>query len=306
MNLSVEHAPEHGDGPFRLDSASHQGVTVGQATFPPLTCINSPAQTPPERVRYFTYFTNQKHIVAAEGADPFCLQANEIVLLSTRQPWKLHFSKPYTITTLAIDGELVHDYLPDHERLLARRLPFPCNLNKVLTGLVQSAHAIAKAGYFEESAQTLARSFFGSLSLTQLGRRRLDRLESGLPLEMRRLQVKSHIDRHYSRPGLTISAIAESLHLSARYIQMAFADDATSPAEYLRQCRLKAAARLLADPRWSAHSVTDIAFSCGFNSSSYFSTQFRAAFKESPDSYRKRVGPACARGFLVHRPGLDG
>jgi len=52
------------------------------------------------------------------------------------------------------------------------------------------------------------------------------------------------------------------------------------PVEYLNQCRLeRAAQQLRAGPE---HSITDIAFANGFNSSQYFATRFRRRFRMSP------------------------
>lgn len=64
----------------------------------------------------------------------------------------------------------------------------------------------------------------------------------------------------------------------------------TTPMEYLRNCRLDLAARLLrGEP---AASVTDIAFRCGFNSSQYFATCFRRRFHCPPLAYRHPSFPS--------------
>ncbi len=56
--------------------------------------------------------------------------------------------------------------------------------------------------------------------------------------------------------------------------------------DYLVRVRLYEARRLLANP---AASVTDVAYTVGFNSPSYFSRAFRQLFQDSPSSYRKRL-----------------
>lgn len=57
-----------------------------------------------------------------------------------------------------------------------------------------------------------------------------------------------------------------------------------TPGDYLTHCRLERAAALLREA--PALSVTDIAFACGFNSSQYFATVFRARFGCAPTDYR--------------------
>jgi AraC-like DNA-binding protein len=43
---------------------------------------------------------------------------------------------------------------------------------------------------------------------------------------------------------------------------------------------------MLQNPAMSARTITSIALSCGFNSSAYFSTEFRRAYGMSPKRYR--------------------
>lgn len=58
-----------------------------------------------------------------------------------------------------------------------------------------------------------------------------------------------------------------------------------TPNNYLGRVRLCQASYLLSH---SQDAVTDIAFSCGFNDSNYFSSKFHQAFNVTPMQYRKR------------------
>lgn len=58
-----------------------------------------------------------------------------------------------------------------------------------------------------------------------------------------------------------------------------------TPNNYLGRIRLCHASYLLSH---SIDAVTDIAFSCGFNDSNYFSSKFHQAFNMTPMQYRKR------------------
>jgi len=61
-----------------------------------------------------------------------------------------------------------------------------------------------------------------------------------------------------------------------------------TPREYLTDCRLNAAARLLKEQ--PALTVTEIAFACGFSSSQYFATVFRGRYSVSPVAFAKAGG----------------
>lgn len=58
------------------------------------------------------------------------------------------------------------------------------------------------------------------------------------------------------------------------------------PMEYLNRCRLDHAMELLRQD--IRRSITDIAMTCGFNSSQYFATRFRQRFHAAPSKYLAR------------------
>lgn len=116
---------------------------------------------------------------------------------------------------------------------------------------------------------------------------------------IRREQVSECIKRHFSDFGLTVATIADELKVSARYLQRV-CEGGPSPGEQLRQFRLRKAAERLRNSTWIARSISEICYSCGFGSSSYFSTEFRRFYGVTPTQYRHESGP--------HResPGHDG
>jgi AraC family L-rhamnose operon regulatory protein RhaS len=59
-----------------------------------------------------------------------------------------------------------------------------------------------------------------------------------------------------------------------------------SPVDYLTACRIEAAANMLRDSR--EKNITEVAFACGFQSSQYFSTVFRAHYSCTPREWRAR------------------
>lgn len=67
-----------------------------------------------------------------------------------------------------------------------------------------------------------------------------------------------------------------------------------TPSEYLAQCRVEAAKRLLrTDPQTS---ITDVALNCGFQSSQYFATVFHRKTGASPRDYRLKAAGSPAPG----------
>ena len=93
------------------------------------------------------------------------------------------------------------------------------------------------------------------------------------------------IHDHYQEP-ISVENIAKFTHISKRVCFRLFRDNLhTTPLEYLTGYRLRKACQKLANTN---ESVTQIAYSCGLGSSSYFGKVFREHYGCTPAAYRKR------------------
>ena len=111
-------------------------------------------------------------------------------------------------------------------------------------------------------------------------------------------KISSQISERYVKPaisimesefasGITISRIAERLHINRSYFTVIFRDAVKkTPAEYLSELRMNEAARLL---RIYKYSVTVTASSVGYPDVFVFSRAFKKHFGCSPKSYA-RIG----------------
>jgi len=108
--------------------------------------------------------------------------------------------------------------------------------------------------------------------------------------EQDKLQALIHyIDEHY-QTKINWSELSDKFAIPLRSMNRKI-QDATglTPNNYLGRVRLCHASYLLAR---SQETVTDIAFSCGFNDSNYFSSKFSQTFNLTPLQYRKRYHPS--------------
>lgn len=84
---------------------------------------------------------------------------------------------------------------------------------------------------------------------------------------------------------ITLGDMAKSAGMSPKYFCYFFRDMTTkTPVEYLNAYRIEKASRKLIN---SGASVTDIAYSCGFNDLSYFIKTFKAIKGITPATFRK-------------------
>ena len=103
--------------------------------------------------------------------------------------------------------------------------------------------------------------------------------------ESRARLMTAYIQAHYSE-NITINDIAAAANISRSECFRTFHSVIKQkPVEYLTECRISHAQRLL---RETAISVTDIATACGFNHTSYFCRIFREKCGVSPSDFRNQ------------------
>lgn len=109
---------------------------------------------------------------------------------------------------------------------------------------------------------------------------------SAVSLKTLRMRVKAYIETNLSRSDLDIAELAQKMGCSRRYLFRAFEQDETTPSEFLWGLRLDKSLERLSSSKFAGASISEIAFSCGFSSSSHFSRAFRKRFDISPSEAR--------------------
>ncbi|GIX17484.1 MAG: transcriptional regulator FeaR [Rhodothalassiaceae bacterium] len=108
--------------------------------------------------------------------------------------------------------------------------------------------------------------------------RRAERLLAALDL---------YLERHLHDPDLDVERIARDNNLSRRSLYRLFAARGTTPLAWLWGLRLERARMMLADPRFSAWHLTDIALACGFRDHAHFTRRFKERFGHPPSLLRR-------------------
>lgn len=103
--------------------------------------------------------------------------------------------------------------------------------------------------------------------------------------EHRMRKMLAYIQVHFQE-AITVEEIATAASISRSECFRCFSLFCnTAPMEHVNRTRLEHAAQRLID---SHESITDICFSSGFSSISYFGKAFRKAYGYAPSDYRKR------------------
>lgn len=109
-------------------------------------------------------------------------------------------------------------------------------------------------------------------------------ISSRLKTPHKRLVEKAcdYINTNLGDPSLDITQIAGALGCSKRYLHKSFTETGVTLSKYIWTTRLQKCRQELINFDAQEKSITDIAFSWGFNSSSHFSRSFRKQFGISP------------------------
>lgn len=138
--------------------------------------------------------------------------------------------------------------------------------------------------------------FTQGLICDSFGAAEVETLDSGSLLLLRE-RIKAYVHRQLGNHELSLEDVARAMGCSIRYLHRAFEGVGLTLQRYIWEARLDNSHRLLASQDHRELSISEIAFKCGFSSSSHFSRQFRERFAMSPRHLRgtAQTRPSFAR-----------
>lgn len=115
-----------------------------------------------------------------------------------------------------------------------------------------------------------------------------DRPSASLPNALH-ARAQAYIIQNLRDPALDIAQIAGALRCSKRYLHAVFAHKGPTISEFIWKSRLEGCRADLRNPALAQRSVTDIAFSWGFNNYTHFSRKFKDSFGLPPRDVRAQA-----------------
>jgi AraC family transcriptional regulator, positive regulator of tynA and feaB len=156
------------------------------------------------------------------------------------------------------------------------------------TGTGRIAHDFVQAA-FDEAAKLSPYNAVGVadslIDLLLLPLREADTMFDRGGAEATYIRAQFFIREHLRDPDLSIDQISAALGCTKRYLHMLFSDRGMTVSDYIWRARLQNCRHELETQ--AGKTITDVAFSWGFSSSSHFSRVFRKYFGIVPSSIHK-------------------
>jgi AraC-like DNA-binding protein len=225
------------------------------------------------------------------GEEQFSLSVGDGVILDPLRDFEMTFPVPdkarRRVLVVGFPKEAMTTRMPRlaslHGAVLRRNMP----LARLLAGYLLNGFDVADdltpeaaALFAEHAVELLTQSLRESWA------------EVPQPSEARRealfVRACRLVNLRHGDPRLAPEPLARELGVSTRLLHRIFAEHGETVMKRVFVERLNRAENLLSAPEAAHRTVTDIAFSCGFNDSSHFGRVFAAHKSMTPTEWRRR------------------
>jgi AraC-like DNA-binding protein len=215
------------------------------------------------------------------------LSEGDFVLCDTGMPHHFHTGKPSITIMVRVLPEVLREYLPTIEQFCGVHLGRAVGVTSTVAAMVRSLSDSMDFGSCPDYEGRVAHHLLEMISISYAMGFNSSHSPTSATVGRRRTDVIHYIENHLRNPSLTVESIASGVHLSPRYLRAIFSDSGEKMSAYIRRRRLEECAKKIRDPAWRGHTLTEIAFSSGFNSAAHFTRCFRDQFNMSPRQYRR-------------------
>ena len=231
-------------------------------------------------------------LLQAEGASTFYhygkesqLSAGDFVLCDTGLPHYFKTNEVSVTVMVRVPGEVLRTYLPTPEQFCGQHLGRATGVTGTVAAMVRelSGGNSALGPVYEDR---VARYLLEMISMSYM--MGIDTVQDASAIAwQRRKDVIEYIEGNLRDPDLSPASISSGLRVSPRYLRTIFASGGEKMGAYILRRRLEECARQMGNQAWSAHTLTEIAFSWGFNSAAHFTRTFNEKYGMAPREYRK-------------------
>jgi AraC-like DNA-binding protein len=284
IKIDFEPLPEH---PFRFDAIFH---SLPGFMFASGTISASRGSLTSELIESDDILLNVSlsggRIIQQRGREAM-VGPREGGLTTSADPGVVTIHSTSRFFSFRIARDTLRPAVGDLDACLQRTIPRETDSLRLLTsyaGMIEGCEAITKP----DVRSLIAAHFHDLISVTLGASRDATEIARGRGIRAARLcAVKNDILENLVNADLSMDMIASRQGITARYLRMLFADEATSFTDFVLANRLERTHRMLSDQRFAAQSISTVAFSCGFGDLSYFNRSFRRRYQATPTDVRE-------------------
>jgi AraC-like DNA-binding protein len=235
----------------------------------------------PEPV-YFLHMQSTGTTVCEQDGRQAMMRPGDLCLCTTERPYSLTLSPRNEMVVVKLPAAIVHQRIERPETKVGVRMGAEGMRASLLSSLLHGAGGHLEGGTDPGWCDALAHSVLELTELTYA-----EPAAGAGPHARLRRRAEALIAANLADPQLTPATVAQTLGVSLRSLQLAFAETRTTPSDFIREARLELARRMLTSSR-EPKSITSLALEAGFGDLTYFSRAFRNRFGAAPRAYRAR------------------
>jgi AraC-like DNA-binding protein len=236
---------------------------------------------------YNIYMSNRRHSIVS-GNRTVVLEPGDVTVADSARAVAITTKEPYSTIGLTVPGSLLQTFIPDPERVVGVRFSGKTGFSKIVSYMLLTMWEHVEARNFDAVGADLASNMLAILSACCQVSGDNEAAQNADVL-VKQEKIKLAINQSLRKPDLCVGDLAKQFGCSIRYIQRLFSEEECTVSKYIRRQRLEGCKRQLADAAWLHHSITEIAFNWGFNSSAHFSRVFKEEYGLSAREYRKQA-----------------
>jgi AraC-like DNA-binding protein len=213
------------------------------------------------------------------------MEEGDFTLCDSSAPHRFVCSEGTELIILRTAPDVLRSYLPEPEQFCGLRLAVNKGITGTAANVTRKLWSLAENGLPEKFSAMVARNVLDIMA-TSYAMAFDAPFSDSSAVSARRLQAKRYIEAHLREPDLTPCTVASALGISPRYLRMLFCGGSENASRYILRRRLEECAKQLSSALWRGHTITEIAFSSGFNSAAHFTRVFRDEYRMTPSQFR--------------------
>ena len=231
---------------------------------------------------YLMYLQLRGHTQLTQANDSIEFGHNDIVIADGRRPYHAALFDDGQCRRQAI-AVLPRSFIEARAPWLRQRPLFKLASNSVYVDLTRRHLLQLTADDLTESELALlTENLCNLLALVDHTELPISRVQPELQLEA----LLDFCRRNLQNPALSPDLVAAQFGISTRTLHLRFEKLEQTFGRWLLDARLDASGNALRNLRQHARSISEIAYSCGFNDLSHFNKSFRTRFGASPSEWR--------------------